>query len=100
MDYNEFKPITDKILKALIEKEKGIEINTSGFKYGLNHTHPQFPIVKRYKELGGKIITVGSDAHRPEQITFKFDVAYRMLKEAGFDEISLFREKKPIFVKI
>lgn len=100
MNYEEFKPLTDKILKVLAEKNKGIEINTSGFRYGLGHTHPQFPIVKRFKELGGRIITVGSDAHRPEQIAFRFDTAYEMLREAGFDQIALFRNKKPEFIKI
>ena len=100
MNYDEFKPLTDKILKVLAEKNKGIEINTSGFRYGLGHTHPQFPIVKRFKELGGRIITVGSDAHRPEQIAFRFDTAYKMLREAGFDQIALFNDRKPEFVKI
>ncbi|MCI1931048.1 MAG: histidinol-phosphatase HisJ family protein, partial [Clostridia bacterium] len=99
MDYYEFKSLTDEILKTIISKGKGIEINTSGYRYGLGHPHPQFELIKRYKELGGEIITVGSDAHKPEQITFKFDKAYEMLKEAGFKYITLFTDRKPEFVK-
>ena len=99
MIYNDYKFITDEILKTLIEKGKGIEINTSGFRYGLGHTHPQFELVKRYKELGGEIITVGSDAHVPHHITKDFDKAYKMLEEAGFEYITLFEDKKPKFVK-
>lgn len=99
MDYNEFKSITDEILKIIISKGKGIEVNTSGYRYGLGHPHPQFELIKRYKELGGEIITVGSDAHKPEQITLKFDKAYELLKEAGFKYITLFNDRKPEFVK-
>ncbi len=100
MVYGDYKFITDEILKTLIEKGKGIEINTSGYRYGLGHTHPQFELVKRYKELGGEIITVGSDAHVPEDIAKDFDKAYKMLEEAGFKYLTLFTDKKPEFVKI
>jgi histidinol phosphate phosphatase HisJ family len=100
MNYEEFAFITDEILKALIEKGKGIEINTSGFRYGLGHTHPQLPLVKRYKQLGGEIITVGSDAHVSSDITRDFETAYKMLKSAGFNFITTFQNQKPSFVKI
>ncbi|MGE4215162.1 MAG: histidinol-phosphatase HisJ family protein [Anaerotignaceae bacterium] len=100
MDYEEFAFITDEILTALIEKGKGIEINTSGFRYGLGHTHPQLSLVKRYKQLGGEIITVGSDAHVSSDITRDFETAYKMLKSAGFNYITTFQNKKPSFVKI
>ena len=47
---------------------KGIELNTGGFKYGLGHPNPCEDIIKRYKELGGEIITLGSDAHKCESL--------------------------------
>lgn len=100
MVYDDFKDITDEILKELIAKEKGIEINTSGFRYGLGHTHPQLPLVKRYKQLGGEIITVGSDAHIPEHICADFGTAYNMLRESGFNYITTFENQKPSFIKI
>lgn len=58
IDYQEFRNILDEILLALISKDKGIEINTSGIRYGLGNPHPNIDIIKRYKELGGKIITM------------------------------------------
>ena len=51
------------IFKTIIPKGKGIEVNTSGFAYGLDSAMPSIDILKLYKELGGEIITVGSDAH-------------------------------------
>ncbi len=98
--YEEFKDVIDPVLVRLVELGKGIEINTSGFRYHLNQTYPQLDIVKRYKQLGGEIITIGSDAHRPENIAERFDVAMDMLATAGFDYITLFRKQKPVFHKI
>lgn len=97
--YSDYKNIIDEILKLLIQSGKGIEINTSGYRYKLNQTHPQLSILKRYKELGGEIITVGSDAHMTKDIVSHFDIAYSMLKETGFKYITLFELCKPIFVE-
>ena len=100
IDYNEFKDILDEILSLLIKKGKGIEINTSGLRYGLEYPHPNIDILKRYKELGGTIVTIGSDAHISSDIGSDFNVAYDMLKEAGFDYIALYHNRIPEFVKI
>lgn len=98
--YNDYSDIIDEILKIIITKDKGIEVNTSGYKYNLNVTHPQYDIVKRYKELGGKIITIGSDSHHYKTLCSNFDIAYDLIKEVGFKEITLFRNRKPLFKKI
>ncbi len=88
------------ILKLLIEKGKGIEINTAGFKYGLNHPNPRECIIKLYNELGGEIITIGSDAHKPEHIAYDFNKVPDILKNAGFRYYTTFSERKPTFIKI
>ncbi|WP_058486763.1 histidinol-phosphatase HisJ family protein [Defluviitalea phaphyphila] len=100
LSYEDYKDIIDAILNAIIKSDKGIEINTSGYRYGLGHTNPQLPILKRYKELGGKIITIGSDSHRSQDVCAYFDKAYSILKEAGFSEITVFKNRKPSFIKI
>lgn len=100
LNYIDFKDIIDEILKVIIKKNKGIEINTSGFKYGLGHTHPKIEIVKRYKELGGEIITLGSDSHAKKMLTSHFDVVYDMLVLAGFKYFTSFKDRKPEFISI
>ncbi len=100
LKYYEYSDIIDEILKTLINKNKGIEINTSGYRYKLNQTYPQYDILKRYKELGGEIITIGSDAHTPDYVADHFEVAYEMLKKAGFKYISRFKKLNPVFEKI
>lgn len=98
LDYNLYSDIIDEILKLLIKKGKGIELNTSGYRYKLNHTHPTKAVLKRYRQLGGEIITVGSDAHDTENIALHFKDAYELLKEVGFKYITLFEKRKPEFV--
>lgn len=100
IEYGEFKEILDEILKIIVNKNKGIEINTSGIRYGLGSPHPNIEIIKRYRELGGKIITVGSDAHKIEDLARDFDMALDILTNVGFENIAIYHQRKPDFIKI
>jgi len=92
--------IINEALSLLIQKGKGIEINTSGLKYGLDQTHPCIDIIKRYKELGGEIITIGSDGHKPEHMAYAFEKVPEILKASGFDYYTIFKNRQPEFIKI
>lgn len=94
INFEKHKELIDKILIKLIEKNIGIEINTSALRYGLRDFHPCRKILKRYKELGGKIITMGSDAHRALDIMRDFDKAREVLKEIGFEKFCVFEQRK------
>uniref|UniRef100_UPI00405656E6 histidinol-phosphatase HisJ family protein n=1 Tax=Agathobacter sp. TaxID=2021311 RepID=UPI00405656E6 len=98
--YRKFADIIDEILRLIIEKGKGIELNTAGFKYGLGHPHPTEDILKRYRQLGGEIITLGSDGHAPEQVAWDFHKVPDLLKEAGFLYFTIFKERKAEFIKL
>ena len=97
LDYRE---MIDEILKLLIKKGKGIEINTAGLKSGLGYVHPHEFILNRYKELGGEMITAGSDAHDRSRVAADFDQAEEALKKAGFKYYAVFRQRKPDFIAI
>lgn len=98
--YEKYADIIDEILRQLIRHGKGIEINTAGFKYGLNHPNPTEEILRRYKELGGEIITIGADGHKPEHIAFDFDKVPDILKNAGFKYYTVFKKRKPEFISL
>lgn len=98
--YEKFADVIDEILRTLIHRGKGIELNMAGFKYGLGHAHPTMETLKRYKELGGDIITIGSDGHAPEQIAWNFDKVPAILKEAGFEYFTVFKNRKTEFIKL
>ena len=74
----------DEILKMAIYDGKGIEINTSCFRYNMPDLTPSSYILKRYKELGGEIITTGSDSHNPAQVAYGFKEVYSRLKDMGY----------------
>ncbi len=100
MDYLKHMDIIDAILKTIIDKGSGLEVNTSGYRYGLGEQSPCGLILKRYRELGGEIVTIGSDAHSAGHIAKDFDRAIRALKQQGFNYYSVFNRKKVEFKKI
>lgn len=98
--YERFCDVLDEILKKIIESRKGIELNTAGWKYGLDFCHPHPDVIRRYRELGGEIITVGSDAHKPEHVAYEFQRAGEVLKSCGFTYYTQFKNRKMEFLKI
>lgn len=95
-----YQEIIDAILKLLISKGKGIELNTGGFKYGLGHPNPTEEILARYHELGGEIITIGADAHAPVHVAYDFQKVPAILKAAGFQYFTVFKNRTPEFFKL
>lgn len=104
-----FEKIKDKvaeILKIVIADGKGIELNTSSVRYGIKNAEgkqeltPSKDILKLYKDLGGKIITIGSDSHAPNHLGAHINEQLEELKKIGFTEICTFDKMKPIFHKI
>jgi histidinol-phosphatase (PHP family) len=92
--------IIEEILKTIIKKNKGLEVNTSGYRIDGKNPMPSFEILKLYKELGGKILTIGSDSHSTEQLTNKFDYTIKHLKEIGFNQLSTFENMEVSFYSI
>jgi len=78
-------------LAALVESGMALEVNTSGLRQGPKETYPAAPIVARYRELGGRRVTVGSDAHRAHTFAWGLENGYRILNDAGFSELAFRR---------
>ena len=98
--YWAYRDILDEILKTLIEKGIGLECNSAGFKYGLGHPNPTEDILTRYRELGGEILTLGSDGHTPEHMAYDFPKMGELLKACGFRYYTIFKKRKPEFIKL
>lgn len=98
--YSDYIDLADSILETIINDGKGIEVNTSGYRNGLESPVPDYDIVKRYRELGGEIVTIGSDAHYPEHIGDGFELVKEQLKNLGFNYFTYFEGRKPVFVKL
>ncbi|MBR5637620.1 MAG: histidinol-phosphatase HisJ family protein [Pseudobutyrivibrio sp.] len=88
--------IVDAILSKIIALDKAIEVNTGGLRGNrLPNPNPSPSIIKRYHELGGKLITLGADAHTPKDIAFAFDIVPDLLKDCGFKEFVVYKNRKP-----
>ncbi len=98
--FEDNKEIITKILKTVITDGKGIELNTSSYRYGIEGPTPSIEILKLYRELGGTIITIGSDSHQKDNLGSHIKESMKILKELGFDSICTYEKMKPIFHKL
>lgn len=94
------KPLIREILQIVIQDGKGIEVNTSSYRYGLNDLTPSEEILRLYRELGGTILTIGSDSHKPEQLGAHISDTRKRLKELGFQNFCTYAEMKPVFPEL
>jgi histidinol-phosphatase (PHP family) len=78
-------------LRALVESGTALEVNTSGLRHAVHETYPAAATVARFRELGGRAVTAGSDAHRPGWFAHGLDSAYRIAAEAGFEALAFRR---------
>lgn len=85
------------ILELAIRDGKGIELNTSSHRYGLNDLEPSRQILSLYKDLGGQIITIGSDSHRPDQLGACIRESQKELRRLGFTQFCTFEKMQPVF---
>ena len=96
--YADHREVIEEILSTLVAKGKGLEVNTSGMER-CGAFLPTADYVRRFKELGGEIVTVGSDAHDTGRVgQHAFEVC-DMLKEI-FGHVCTFEDRKPIFHKL
>jgi histidinol-phosphatase (PHP family) len=98
--FHEYQEIIEQIVKKAIDRNIGMEINTSGLRTGLKQTFPSVEIIQLYKELGGEILTIGSDSHTVDDVGGNFSEAVSLAKDCGFNYIYTFEKRKPIAVKI
>lgn len=95
--YSDYLDIIDEAFRLLIAEGRGIELNTAGYKYGLAYAHPRPELLVRYKELGGELLTIGSDGHAPEQLAYDFARARELLLSLGYRYYTVYRKCKPEF---
>lgn len=99
-DYSKYNNVIDEILTTLIKNNKALEINTSTISKTLSRPMPDKNILKRYKELGGYLITLGSDAHNVEALSQDFNKAFEILKELGFTSYYYYEKHNPVKVNL
>ena len=89
----------EQLLRTVIDKGKGLELNCSGIRDGCG-PFPSEEILRLYRSMGGEIVTVGSDAHRPAAAAAAVREGHALLKACGFDYVSIFRHRQPEFIRL
>lgn len=100
IDLSKYDDIIEECFKTIIQKSKGIEINTSGLRQKYGKPFPELKYIKLYKELGGEIISLGSDAHTVSDLGKGIAECVLLAQQSGFKYLTYFIKHKPVFVKI
>lgn len=88
------------VLTALVESGTALEVNASGLRQLPRETYPSAAIVARYRELGGRNVTIGSDAHRTEWFAYGLAEAYRQATSAGFEALTFRRGGDRVLIPV
>ncbi|MBR4858108.1 MAG: histidinol-phosphatase HisJ family protein [Clostridia bacterium] len=100
VDMSRYSGIIDEILLELIKNKKALEINTAGLRREIGATSPDESILRRYRALGGELITIGSDAHFAEHMGADIDKAYELALRCGFDMVAVYQDRTPTLIPI
>ena len=93
--FEDYLPVIDEILRLLIRERKALEINTSPYRKGFGQPNPCAGILQRYYDLGGRLITIGSDAHTPEDVGRDIEKAAALAKSTGFEYSQIYVQHTP-----
>ena len=94
------RDIVAEIMKEAIRQGKGIELNTSSIRYGLSDLTPSEGILRLYRDLGGRVLSIGSDSHKPEHLGAHIPMMRERLQAIGFTEFCTFDHMEPVFHKL
>lgn len=100
LDLADFKDKIDLVLRMTAEKDKALEVNSAGLRQPVGKLSPEFDLIKRFKELGGKYVTFGSDAHFVDDLSAGIDESYQAMLAAGFKDMTLFQHRTPLLMPI
>lgn len=98
--FEKVRPLIAEILKIAISDCRGIEVNTSFHRYGLSDSMPSTELLRLYRDLGGKIVTIGSDSHSPSHLGTYLQKAKEQLSALGFQHFCTFQRMQPVFHRI
>lgn len=99
----DFKPYYEKleqIFRTIIQRDVALELNVSPLWKGLGISLPTMELLKLYKDCGGRLVTIGSDAHAPENLGKAIRKGYALLQAVGFHQVLTIEEGRPVLQSI
>ncbi len=98
VDWTPYEAPMRRVLRIVAERGKALEVNTSYRRRGMGPPGPSVQVLRWFREEGGRFVTLGSDAHRPEDVGADFGEALAMVQAAGFEAVAIFRGRQPYLV--
>ena len=100
VDMTQYRDIIAEIFRTVIRNGKGIELNTSGYRQTYGKPFPDAELLRLYRDLGGKLLTLGSDAHKPGDVGAGIAEGAALAKSVGFDRIAYYMRHDPCYITI
>lgn len=100
VDMSKFDHIITEIFEVLINNDKALELNVSGLTMDINDTLPNKKYIKKFHDMGGKYVTIGSDSHYTDKVCQDVDTGMDILKECGYTHFTIFEKRKPKLIEI
>jgi histidinol-phosphatase (PHP family) len=99
-DWRPYREQLVDLFDLMIERNAALEINTAGLRQGVGHTYPCEAHIALYAERGGKLLTIGSDAHQPGDLAASYEVAAGLALKHGLTEVCTFHEQKKTLIPL
>ena len=100
VDLDDYAGQIDAILEAAVKNKLALEINSSGLRQKLGLPMPEERTVRRFRELGGERVTIGSDAHYAEHLGAGLEDCMDLALRCGFTHMTLFQQREPVAIAI
>ena len=100
IDFHPFDDLVREILKTLVERGKALELNTSGYRTNQGEPLPPEYMIRMYRDLGGELITIGSDAHEPKHMDDGLEEGMALLRRCGFRYITMYQNRIPQQIRL
>ena len=100
VDVTRYREDILRVFRVIVGRGIGLEVNTSGLRQRYGRTLPDVWCLKLYREAGGRIVTVGSDSHRASDLGANIADGLRVVREAGFREYCVYRNRRPVFIPL
>ncbi len=100
IDMAKYRDCIAEIFRTAIRDHKGIELNTSGYRQTYGKPFPDEALLRLYKDLGGKYLTLGSDAHKPEDVAGGIAQGAALAGAVGFEQVCYYLGHEPHFIAL
>ena len=95
LSWGRFYGVLRRILEGAIKRQMAVEINTSGLRQAPQATYPPAEVLQLYKEIGGALVIIGSDAHSPDQLCAGVPAALKIARQLGLNPHTSFKDRIP-----